>query len=51
MRRTNCRTCFETIQRNADAHSTLGVLYKESGMHSRAISMLRKALELKNNRE
>jgi tetratricopeptide (TPR) repeat protein len=31
---------------SADAYYTLGILYKESGMNSRAITMLRKALEL-----
>jgi curved DNA-binding protein CbpA len=31
---------------SSDAYFTLGVLYKESGMNSRAITMLRKAIEL-----
>jgi tetratricopeptide (TPR) repeat protein len=31
---------------NAEAHFALGILYKESGMNSRAVTMLRKALEL-----
>ena len=31
---------------SSDAYYTLGVLYKESGMNSRAITMLRKAIEL-----
>ena len=41
------QTVIQEDPENAEAHFALGMLYKESGMSSRAVNMFKKALELK----